>query len=472
MTRRRALWLLGGTAFVLGAVLAQIDLRMWDEGGPGIIGFELAGSEERAHQILAEWGSDGRSAARLSLWLDYAYLTAYGAFGALLAATLRDLARRRGWRRFAAFGRVAVLLTPAAACFDALEDVCLLLVVGGHGGSTAPVLGTAFALCKFALLGIALAYAGLSLLRANRILLVSGVGVAVLVAVLLLVNQWVSSRETHPARADGGRIVELADGSDLHIREDGDPSKPPLVLIHGFAASMRWFDAVTPALARDAHVIRIDLLGHGGSEKPRGGYSMEHQADLVAAVMERLGVRRASVVGHSMGGIVATALVQRHRGLVARLMTIGTPPDRDDEGALTGLSQRLAFWPVTGPAIDRLISYRVAREEVERAFEPEFDPPRRLVEDIFERTTFNSFSKTGNALSDYLDAESLPKRLAATGVPLTALFGEDDWRADDAIPKYNAVPGARTVVMEGQRHCPQVEVPARTAALIAAFARG
>jgi pimeloyl-ACP methyl ester carboxylesterase len=291
--------------------------------------------------------------------------------------------------------------------------------------------------------------------------------------VLLLVNQWVSSRETHPARADGGRIVQLPDGSDLHVREDGDPSKPPLVLIHGFAVSMRWFDAVTPLLARDNHVIRVDLLGHGGSEKPRDGYSMEHQADLVAAVMERLGVRRASVVGHSMGGIVATALVQRHRGLVARLMTIGTPPDRDDDAGLAeSVSEHVAFWPVTGPAVDRLISYRFARAQVERAFEPEFDPPKRLIEDVFGRTTFNSFSKTGRALNDYLDAAPLPKRLATTGVPLTALFGEDDWRADDAIAKYNAVPGARTVVMQGQKHCPQVEVPGRTATLIAAFARG
>ena len=91
-----------------------------------------------------------------------------------------------------------------------------------------------------------------------------------LIAALLALNMLLVERDTEPANADIGRVLDLP-GGDVHVREDGEPTDPPLVLIHGFQASLRWWDRVTPALAREHRVIRIDLLGHGGSEKPRDG---------------------------------------------------------------------------------------------------------------------------------------------------------------------------------------------------------
>ena len=58
-------------------------------------------------------------------------------------------------------------------------------------------------------------------------------------------------------------------------------------------------------------MIRIDLLGHGGSEKPTSGYSIEDQAALVAGALDRLGVQGAVVVGHSMGVAVAVSLAEQ-----------------------------------------------------------------------------------------------------------------------------------------------------------------
>ena len=100
------------------------------------------------------------------------------------------------------------------------------------------------------------------------------------------------------------------------MREDGPRDAPAVVLLHGFACSIGWWDQMTPALARDHHVIRIDLLGHGGSEKPREGYSMESQARRVArrSTASACGAPRSS--GHSMGGSVATALAEQRPALV------------------------------------------------------------------------------------------------------------------------------------------------------------
>lgn len=158
MSRRTALWLLGATMVALAVVLLQLDARMQDAGGPGIVGFELAGSEDRAREILAEWGDKGRDAARLSLWLDYAYLATYGAFLALAAAATRDLARRRRWPRFAAVGTAMIAAPIVAAALDAAENAGLLLVLGEHGGTVAPPFATICAGGKFLLLGAAIVY--------------------------------------------------------------------------------------------------------------------------------------------------------------------------------------------------------------------------------------------------------------------------------------------------------------------------
>jgi pimeloyl-ACP methyl ester carboxylesterase len=285
---------------------------------------------------------------------------------------------------------------------------------------------------------------------------------------LLAVNTWTVERETRPAKTDGGRILELPAG-DIHVREDGDPGDPPLLLIHGFGVSMRWFEPVVPALAREHRVIRVDLLGHGGSEKPRGSYSMERQADLVAQVLDRLDVERAAVVGHSMGGIVATALIERHAERVSRLMTIGTPPDATP--GRFGLGERLAFLPVTGHAIRRLAPEYMIRAQLEETLEPEVDLPERLAEDI-NRTTYYSFRETGEANYNYRKDKPLDERLAGEGVPLTIVFGRREKVVDlDAVDRFHDVPEARLVLLDGLGHSPQLEDPERTAQLILDFAR-
>jgi len=87
----------------------------------------------------------------------------------------------------------------------------------------------------------------------------------VVLGVLLVVNALVMDRETKAASPTIGRIVDLPNG-DVQVREDGPKSAQPIVLLHCFACSMRWWDRMVPALAKDHHVVRIDLLGHGGSE--------------------------------------------------------------------------------------------------------------------------------------------------------------------------------------------------------------
>jgi hypothetical protein len=149
--------------------MSPAEERMRDTGGPGMVTFELAGGKGGAEEILAEWGGEGRDAARESLWIDFGFLLAYGAFLTLALAATRDLARERDWRRMAGASGFVVSFGALGAAFDALENVCLLLTLDGVGAAF-PLLATIFASCKFILLGIAVAYllAGLAMRLSGR----------------------------------------------------------------------------------------------------------------------------------------------------------------------------------------------------------------------------------------------------------------------------------------------------------------
>jgi hypothetical protein len=157
MTRRRGLIASGIATLILFLAMSPAEERMTDTGGPGMVPFELTGGQARANEILSEWGEDGRSAARESLWIDFGFLLAYGTFLTLALAAVRDLARERDWRRVAAIGRVVAWFGALGAAFDALENVCLLLTLD-DAGTAFPLLATIFAGCKFILLATAIAY--------------------------------------------------------------------------------------------------------------------------------------------------------------------------------------------------------------------------------------------------------------------------------------------------------------------------
>lgn len=167
--RRWGLIAPGIATLALLLAMSPSDQRMKDTGGPGIVPFELTGGQDRADEILAEWGEEGQDAARESLWIDFGFLLAYGTFLSLALLATRDLARERGWRRLAAVGAIVVFFGVLCAGFDALENICLLLTLGG-AGAAAPLLATIFAACKFAFLAAAIAYllAGLTMRLRGR----------------------------------------------------------------------------------------------------------------------------------------------------------------------------------------------------------------------------------------------------------------------------------------------------------------
>jgi pimeloyl-ACP methyl ester carboxylesterase len=290
--------------------------------------------------------------------------------------------------------------------------------------------------------------------------------IIVVIVAVLAANTIVTSNETKAAKADrGGRIIALP-GGDLQVREDGRAGAPPVVLIHGWTASIHWFDRLTPLLADRYRVVRVDLLGHGGSEKPGDGYSMSQQADRVAGALVRVGVRRALVAGHSTGGEVAIALAARHPELTRALDVIDSEPD--EKFVDPDLPTRLSLKPVLGPAMMRLASDGTIRDGLGQAFEKGYHVPDAFVQD-FNKVTYTAYKKTYDESAGYVSDGHFKNDLRSVRVPRLVIFGRDDRLVSpplEAADLYRREFGVRVAIVPGAGHSPMVEQPQATARLL------
>ena len=305
-------------------------------------------------------------------------------------------------------------------------------------------------------------------------------GVVGAIVVLLLLNAVVISNTTKDAyvRDDGAQLIDTASGT-LQVLDEGDPRASPIVLLHCNTCAMDWWDRLAPLLGQDHRVIRIDLLGMGGSDKPGSGYSMDDQASAVAEALSKLHVIGATMVGHSLGGSVAVAVAEQSPQLAARIVIIDQSPEDGFEHE--SLGERLSMWPVIGQAVARLVEVAptsMVRDEYDQAFAPGysissgFDNPDQPVDDL-RAMTYTALHDTRDAEQDYVDESPLDSRVEALHVPLLVIFGAEDqiYDSQDAIARYQQVPGAQPHLIPGAGHSPNVEKPDLVAPLILAFAK-
>ena len=111
----------------------------------------------------------------------------------------------------------------------------------------------------------------------------------------------------------------------LHV-DDGGAGEMPVVFVHSFAGSSAHWAAQLAHLRRNRRAVAFDLRGHGGSAPPRDGdYAVQSLAADIAAVVDRLLLKRFVLVGHSMGGAAAIAYAGAHPDRVAGLVLVGAP---------------------------------------------------------------------------------------------------------------------------------------------------
>ena len=247
-------------------------------------------------------------------------------------------------------------------------------------------------------------------------------------------------------------------------RELGSPDAPVLVLVHGLGASGRALERVAPLLAARFRVIVPDLPGFGDT----GGKhtTIDGMARAVLAALDVDRVDTFVAAGHSMGGLVATALAELAPDRVTRLVLVNAPPTYESRTAARGRGERVLKLPVVGDLIWRRMSDDRIRATMRSAFAPGHDVGDVFVEDL-KRTTRAAFTGSSSAIDEYLRRKPLPERVAALTQQAFVIFGERDGRvAPGSLDGYGPVANATVATIPEAGHTPVWEAPERTAELI------
>lgn len=236
----------------------------------------------------------------------------------------------------------------------------------------------------------------------------------------------------------------------------GTPGATPVVLVHGLGGSSRVWDRIVPGLAASADIVAVHLESRG---------SIEDDAADVAALMSG----PALVVGHSRGGLVATALAERHPGLVAALVLLCPPWSAASRISARGPVERALAVPVLGDLLWAAASGERRRAAQRSAFAPGSEVPDRFVADTRARGRAD-LVRSSRAIDDYLDTCPLPDRLRRLSVPVDLAFGALDQRVAAPGAAFADVAGARVTELPGVGHTPPWEAPDEVLALIGAVA--
>lgn len=288
-------------------------------------------------------------------------------------------------------------------------------------------------------------------MRVNRRLLLAGGLAAGAAGALWVYPRWLIGRSEDLDLAEvskPGQVLHVG-GLNLHYVDVGQG--PAVVLIHGLGGSLYNFRYNIPALSQQFRVVALDLKGFGYSDRPLDAdYSQTAQAQLVADFMDRLGIGRAAVLGHSLGGAIALRLAALFPQRVTRLILVGSAPPVRLVPPLGGSVLR----PVLRLGAALMLHQPGLREAVLRSgfYDPAFFTQEMLEE--FRRV--GRIRGTAESIVRVLldSARDEPLDLAQIRQPTLLLWGEGDRAVGLRVARWlqARLPDARLRVIERARH--------------------
>jgi pimeloyl-ACP methyl ester carboxylesterase len=272
---------------------------------------------------------------------------------------------------------------------------------------------------------------------------------------------------------NASRFVDLPGRLHVHYQDEGHASLPPLVLLHGFGDSYATWDGWVRELGGQFRVIRLDLPGHGLTRAPCD-YVLRADAlaEFVYAFAARLDLPQFALAGSGMGGSVAWQLALRHPDRINALILVDAAGFPNEQS------------PASLP-----LAYRIERFRLGRALFRNMDN-RRLIDDLLKADVYDKSVITPALVDRWAELQRAPGHRAILmsvepttmnsasapvllylQAPTLVMTGERDVVVEPASARKlaAAIPGAKLIVYPHVGHLPQIEIPHRSAADVAAF---
>jgi pimeloyl-ACP methyl ester carboxylesterase len=306
-------------------------------------------------------------------------------------------------------------------------------------------------------------------------------GITLAILIVLILGAWLKLRgpdipfqtlEAKYADADS-HFVDLPGGYHVHYRDDGDPNLPLLVLLHGFGDSFTTWEGWVRELKTQFHIISVDFPGHGLTRAPQGSrLSADGLADFVDAFAAQLALPKFAVAGNSMGGGAAWQLAVRHPQRIDALILVdaaGFPNDAPP--GKVPLAFKILQYPLGRAALSKIDN----RPLIEEGLKTDVYDKSLITPFIVDRWADFQRAPGHRAILMSIDM-SAPARPAAGLVstikaPTLILWGESDPLIEPAAAQKfaAAIAGAKLITYPKVGHLPQIEIPQRSAADVAAF---
>jgi 3-oxoadipate enol-lactonase len=244
----------------------------------------------------------------------------------------------------------------------------------------------------------------------------------------------------------------------LHFMDQGPRDAPAILFANSLGTDLRMWTGVTDLLATH-RCIRFDMRGHGLSATPADDWTVQDIAADAVALLDHLGIARATIAGCSVGGMVAQALAIDHPARATALIPSNT-------AAKIGTEES---WQSRITAIETAGIASIADMVLDRWFPKAFraSPDALPWCTMLLRTDPAGYIQTCRALS----RADLRIGVANLSLPTLMIAGTEDQATPPALVQETAalISGARLTVLQGSGHIPAIDAPATTAAAITAF---
>lgn len=245
--------------------------------------------------------------------------------------------------------------------------------------------------------------------------------------------------------------IEVSSTS-IHYESTGEGR--PLLFIHGLGSSTRDWERQVEHFAESHRVITVDLRGHGQSDKPGGPYSIRQFSEDVAGLIGDLGVGPVSIVGISLGGMVAFQLAADHPELIDRLVVVNALPDNKLLQEARG-----QIW------MRRLIVRFLGLERMGKVLGARLFPGEGMEEQralMAQRWAENDKKAYQESFQAAIDWPGVTQQLADFERPALMISSEHDYVGlEQKQPYLDALPDIGHEVIEDARHAVPMERPDR-----------